>query len=98
MADIGEIASLGGKAAAANMTPEQRSERARKGARGRWGVDELRAVVVPATPPKLYTITESELLDCALSALSTHGGDGQMGTMREFSRLLRIHIVAQRVK
>lgn len=34
----------GGKKAAENLTPEQRSERARKGAYGRWGKPELKAI------------------------------------------------------
>jgi hypothetical protein len=36
--DIGKLGgSKGGKAAAENMTPEQRAERASKAAKARWG-------------------------------------------------------------
>lgn len=37
--EMRDIASLGGKTAAANMTPEQRRERARQAAMSRWGKD-----------------------------------------------------------
>ena len=83
---IGAIAALGGKAAAANMTAEQRRQRAANAARSRWQQQGALAGIPRATHPGVIKIGEISIpcavLEGGIRVLSETGVVTALGLYR----------------
>jgi hypothetical protein len=99
------IASMGGKAAAAKMTPEERKERARKAAESRWNADVPRAthqgtlmigdkeISAAVLPGGKRIITQATFLRALGRSRSPKAGTGVLTTVDELPFFLQAEVL-----